>query len=110
MVLDVMLRDVASNCPWVSAHPDTILKMGTKKMIHRTKHLGWGTDTHLYGRLTPSARNSRRDCERQARVSSSKTVAMEGKGSGRSSRFLAEPESRTLFAYCMRGAEVSPKR
>ena len=53
MVLDVMLRDVASNCPWVSAHPDTILKMGTKEMIHRTKHLGWGTDTHLYG--TPNA-------------------------------------------------------
>ena len=43
----VMLRDVASNGPWVSAHPDTILKMGTKEMIHRTKHLGWGTDTHL---------------------------------------------------------------
>ena len=47
-VLDGMLRDVASRGPWVSAHPDVILKMGVKEVLHRTKHLGWGTDTHLY--------------------------------------------------------------
>jgi hypothetical protein len=47
-VLDPMLRDVANRGPWVSAHPDVILKMGVKEMLHRTKHLGWGTDTHLY--------------------------------------------------------------
>jgi hypothetical protein len=47
-VLDAMLRDVASHGPWVSAHPDVILKMGVKEVLHRTKHLGWGTDTHLY--------------------------------------------------------------
>ena len=48
VVLDALLRDVAALGPWVSAHPDTILKMGTKEVLHRTKHLGWGTDTHLY--------------------------------------------------------------
>jgi hypothetical protein len=48
MVLDAMLRDVASRGPWVSAHPDVILKMGVKEVLHRTKHLGWGTDTHIY--------------------------------------------------------------
>src|SRR5207302_4930744 len=42
------LRDVASRGPWVSAHPDVILKMGVKEVLHRTKHLGWGTDTYLY--------------------------------------------------------------
>jgi hypothetical protein len=47
-VLDELLRDVASRGPWVSAHPDVILKMGVKQVLHRTKHLGWGTDTHLY--------------------------------------------------------------
>ena len=47
-VLDAMLRDVASHGPWVSAHPDVILKMGVKEVLYRTKHLGWGTDTHLY--------------------------------------------------------------
>ena len=47
-VLDALLRDVAARGPWVSAHPDVILKMGVKEVLHRTKHLGWGTDTHLY--------------------------------------------------------------
>ena len=47
-VLDALLRDVAARGPWVSAHPDVILKMGTKEVLYRTKHLGWGTDTHLY--------------------------------------------------------------
>src|SRR5438067_10749804 len=47
-LLDAMLRDVAARGPWVSAHPDVILKMGVKEVLFRTRHLGWGTDTHLY--------------------------------------------------------------
>ena len=47
-VLDALLRDVAARGPFVSAHPDVILKMGVKEVLHRVKHLGWGTDTHLY--------------------------------------------------------------
>ena len=46
--LDGLLRDVASRGPWVSAHPDVILKMGVKEVLYRTRHLGWGSDTHLY--------------------------------------------------------------
>lgn len=46
--LDPLLREVAARGPWVSAHPDVILKMGVKEVLHRTKHLEWGTDTHLY--------------------------------------------------------------
>ena len=41
-------RQVWSRGSWVSAHPDVILKMGVKQVLHRTRHLGWGTDTHLY--------------------------------------------------------------
>ena len=48
VMLDALLRDVASNGVWVSTHPDVILKMGVKEVLHRTRHLGWGTDTHLY--------------------------------------------------------------
>jgi hypothetical protein len=48
IVLDALLRDVASNGVWVSTYPDVILKMGVKEVLHRTRHLGWGTDTHLY--------------------------------------------------------------
>src|SRR4051795_1090379 len=46
--LDPLLREVAARGPWVSAHPDVILKMGVKEVLYRTKHLGWGSDTHLY--------------------------------------------------------------
>ncbi len=48
VMLDALLRDVASRGVWVSAHPDVILKIGVKEVIYRTKPLGWGTDTHLY--------------------------------------------------------------
>jgi hypothetical protein len=48
IVLDALLRDVASRGVLVSAHPDVILKMGVKEVLYRTRHLGWGTDTHLY--------------------------------------------------------------
>jgi hypothetical protein len=47
-MLDRLLCEVAERGPWVSAHPDVILKMGVKEVLYRTRHLGWGTDTHLY--------------------------------------------------------------
>lgn len=46
--LDALLRDIAALGPWVSAHPDVILKMGVKDVLYRTRHLGWGADTHRY--------------------------------------------------------------
>jgi hypothetical protein len=49
--LDVMLRDVAATGRFVSAHPDVILKMGVKEVLHHTRHLGWGTETCLYRRV-----------------------------------------------------------
>ena len=35
--LDRLLREVAASGVWVSAHPDVILKMGTKEVLHRTR-------------------------------------------------------------------------
>jgi hypothetical protein len=47
-VLDAMLREVAASGVFVSAHPDLILKLGTKEVLYRTRDLGWGCDTHVY--------------------------------------------------------------
>jgi hypothetical protein len=47
-ILDAMLLEVAATGVFVSAHPDIIQKMGTKEVLYRTRHLGWGCDTHLY--------------------------------------------------------------
>jgi len=46
--LDALLREVAALGVWVSAHPDVILKMGTKEVLHRTRMMSWGCDTALY--------------------------------------------------------------
>ncbi|MET4043388.1 hypothetical protein ABIC03_005100 [Bradyrhizobium sp. RT6a] len=46
--LDALLRDVAARGVWVSAHPDVILKMGTKEVLYHTRSMGWGSDTALY--------------------------------------------------------------
>jgi hypothetical protein len=46
--LDALLLEVASEGVWVSAHPDTISRMGTKEVLYRTRELGWGSETYLY--------------------------------------------------------------
>lgn len=50
--LDPVLREAATHGVWVSAHPDVILKIGIKEVLHRTRDLGWGADTHLYRTAT----------------------------------------------------------
>ena len=47
-MLDAMLRDVARTGVFVSAHPDVILKLGTKEVLYQTRAIGWGCDTHVY--------------------------------------------------------------
>jgi hypothetical protein len=46
--LDPLLRDVAAAGVWVSAHPDVILKLGTKQVLVDTSHMSWSSDVHLY--------------------------------------------------------------
>ena len=82
---------------WVSAHPDVILKMGAKEVLHRTRHLGWGTDTHPY-RAAPAFREEFPPRLLSAsRGSSSRTAATAARASGRSTR----------FADCLRGRDRS---
>ena len=50
-ILDSMLREVAAAGIFVSAHPDIILKLGTKEVLYRTRDIGWGCDTHLYNNM-----------------------------------------------------------
>ena len=47
-VLYAMLREVAAAGVFVSAHPEIILKLGTKEVLYRTRDIGWGCDTHVY--------------------------------------------------------------
>jgi hypothetical protein len=46
--LDPLLRAVAATGVWVSAHPDVILKIGTKDVLYAVRELSCGGDTALY--------------------------------------------------------------
>lgn len=46
--LDNILREVAATGVFVSAQPDVIAKMGVKAVLHRTRAMGWGSDTRYY--------------------------------------------------------------
>jgi uncharacterized protein DUF6815 len=46
--LDPLLREVAEAGVFVSAHPDVILRLGTKEVLVDTREMSWGTDTHIY--------------------------------------------------------------
>src|SRR5262245_54469693 len=51
-LLDAMLREVSTAGVFVSAHPDVILKLGTKKVLYDTRKMDWGGDVRLYRSLT----------------------------------------------------------
>ncbi len=46
--LDPLLREVAAAGVWVSAHPDVILKIATKKVLVDTAAMSWSAETHFY--------------------------------------------------------------
>jgi hypothetical protein len=47
-LLDPLLREVADAGVFVSAHPDVILRMGTKQVLYDTQEMTWGTPTRVY--------------------------------------------------------------
>src|SRR5580765_2142247 len=74
--LDALLREVAARGVWVSAHPDVILKMGTKEVLHRTRAMNWGCDTALY--RTAAAMRA----ELPARLAAGPRVIKRNRGNG----------------------------
>jgi hypothetical protein len=47
-LLDPLLRDVADAGVFVSAHPDVIMRMGTKQVLADTQTMSWGMPTRVY--------------------------------------------------------------
>src|SRR6476660_2186552 len=58
--LDGLLREISARGVWVSAHPDVILKMGTKEVIHRNRGNGgqgvWKVETLASPHSRPTVR------------------------------------------------------
>jgi hypothetical protein len=74
--LDALLREIAARGVWVSAHPDVILKMGSKEVLHRTRTMSWGSDTALY-RTAEAMR-----AELPARLAAGPRVIKRNRGNG----------------------------
>jgi hypothetical protein len=49
--LDSTLQELAKRGVFVSAHPDVILRMGTKQVLFDTKDMAWGSDVRVYRSL-----------------------------------------------------------
>lgn len=92
--LDALLREIAARGVWVSAHPDVILKMGTKEVLHRTRTMGWGCETALY-RTAEAMR-----AELPARLAAGPRVIKRNRGNGGQGvwkiEMLASPLNRPL--------------
>ena len=92
--LDGLLREVAARGVWVSAHPDVILKMGTKEVLHRTRSMSWGGDTALY-RTAEAMR-----AELPARLAAGARVIKRNRGNGGQGVWkvetLAAPRNRPM--------------
>ncbi|MFL5298157.1 MAG: Cj0069 family protein [Phenylobacterium sp.] len=74
--LDGLLREVAAAGVFVSTHPDVTAKMGVKAVLHRTRSLGWGSDTAFYERPEAFAD------EFPARLSEGPRVLKQNRGNG----------------------------
>lgn len=66
--LDAMLREVAAAGVFVSTHPDTILKLGTKDVLVDTRDLPFGSDTLRVDSLAQLADELPQRLQRGARV------------------------------------------
>jgi hypothetical protein len=108
-MLDALLRDVAARGPWVSAHPDTILKMGVKEVLYRTKHLGWGRIPICTALSPSSAMPFRPGFDRRVRASSSRIAAMAAAGSGRSISFRRKLARIAWCECCTRSGGAFPR-
>ncbi len=66
--LDALLRDVANAGVLVSAHPDAILRLGTKDVLVETRDLPFGSDVHRVDSLEQLAAELPARLQRGARV------------------------------------------
>src|SRR5436190_919287 len=92
--LDALLRVIARRGVWVSAHPEVLLKMGTKEVLYRTRTMSWGCDTALY-RTAEAMR-----AELPARLTAGSRVIKRNRGNGGQGVWkverLASPSTRPM--------------
>lgn len=74
--LDALLRDVAREGVFVSAHPEAILRLGTKDVLIESRDLPFGSDVHRVDRL------AQLEAELPARLRNGARVLKQHRGHG----------------------------
>jgi len=99
--LDAMLRRLADGGAIVSAHPDAILKLGTKDVLFDTRDLPFGSDVHKIESLAQLER------ELPARLRSGARVLKQHRGHGGIGVWRVElgADSRLRVRQAQRGSE-----
>ena len=112
--LDAVLREVAAAGVFVSAHPDAVMKLGTKDVLVDTRDIGWGSDVHRLDTLEQlRAEVAVRLAAGEARVLK-QWRGHSGIGVWRVQRLDAAgpfgPESRVRVRHAQRGSDESEMR
>lgn len=101
-VVDAILSEVANEGIFVSAHPDIILKMGTKAVLFHTRDMAWGDDIDLY----PTIEDLRQRLPRRLAAGQSR-VLKQNRGNGGDGVWrveLAEDHQAVRVTHARRGS------
>jgi hypothetical protein len=90
--LDPLLSDVADGGVWVSAHPDVITKMATKRVLVDTRHMSWGTDSRLHRSATEL-----RDALPARLAKQAPLVLKQSRGMGGNGVWKVEPDAKRML-------------
>jgi hypothetical protein len=101
--LDALLREAADAGVFVSAHPDVILKMGTKEVLVLTQGMSWGTETRMY-RTFDELRDQLPDRLTQERP----VVLKRYRGMGGDGVWKVEPDGAGPFVFAQHAAGAAP--
>lgn len=98
--LDALLRRIAAQGVFVSAHPDTILRMGTKDVLVEVRDLPFGSDAHRVDSLRAL------ESELVARLAAGPRVLKQHRGHSGIGVFRVEQLGPNLFAvrHAQRGS------
>ncbi len=99
--LDALLRDAAQAGVLVSAHPDTILRLGTKDVLFETRDLPFGSDVHRADSLEQLA------CELPQRLRGGARVLKQHRGHSGIGVWRVEAADASLLKlrHAQRGSE-----
>jgi hypothetical protein len=108
--LDPLLREVADAGVWVSAHPDVILRMATKRVLVDTAAMSWSAETHAYYSLEQLRAELPERVQSRGPLVLKQYRGMGGEGIWKVERMASDPASKLVTIQHAKGGttEIVP--